>query len=105
MLTPVVQRWRDQRGTYRPVGEPIDTRRYEVAVIEGDGSDRIAKGFVRRHHYSASYPAARHRFGLYRGPELVGVAVFSQPANNATLAVFPGGRESAIELGRLVLLE
>lgn len=31
MLTPVAQRWRDRRGTYRPAGEVIDTRLYEVA--------------------------------------------------------------------------
>jgi hypothetical protein len=56
------QRWLFGRSTYRPAGETIDTRRYEVAPILGDGP---AKSFVLAHHYSASYPAARFRFGLY----------------------------------------
>ena len=30
MHTPVVQRWRDRRGSYRPAGETIRTRDYEV---------------------------------------------------------------------------
>ncbi len=78
MITSVVQRWRERRDSYRPAGEPINTRCYEVAPIV---TDREAKGFVLGHHYSGSYPAARYRFGLYRGAELVGVAVFSVPAN------------------------
>lgn len=105
MITPVVQRWRDRRGTYRPAGEPIATHLYEVAAIEGGGSDATAKAFVARHHYSGTYPAARFRYGLYRAAELVGVAVFSQPANNATLAIFPGEPIESVELGRLVLLD
>lgn len=102
MLTPVVQRWRDRRGTYRPAGEPIDTSRYEVAAIEKDGP---AKAFVQAHHYSGTFPAARFRFGLYRGPELVGVAVFSQPVNNLSLSCFPGEPAESCELGRIVLVD
>ena len=34
MHTPVVQRWRDRRGSYRPAGETIRTRDYEVTPIE-----------------------------------------------------------------------
>lgn len=62
MLTLFNQRWRDGRASYRPAGETIDTRRYEVAPIDGDAE---ARAFVERHHYTASYPAARFRFGLY----------------------------------------
>lgn len=51
MITSISQRWRDRRGTYRPAGEPIDTRRYEVAAI---ADDRTAKAFVVRHHTEAS---------------------------------------------------
>jgi hypothetical protein len=100
MITPVVQRWRDRRGSYRPAGEPIETRAYEVAPIADDAT---AKAFVITHHYARSYPAARYRFGLYRAETLVGVAVFSHPANNRTLDVFGGA--PAVELGRLVLLD
>ena len=49
------QRWRAHRSTYRPAGEPIDTIRYGVEVID---SDKVAGAFVREHHYSHSLPAA-----------------------------------------------
>ena len=97
MLTPVSQRWRSQRASYRPAGEPIDPRRYEVAPI---ATDNPAKAFVVAHHYSASFPAARARFGLYRGGELVGVAVLSQPMRDEVLAGLPGDRAERAELGR-----
>ena len=100
MNTDVVQRWRDRRGTYRPAGETFDPRRCEVAPI---ADDRTAAAFVERHHYSGSYPAARRRFGLYEDGALVGVAVYSQPMNDRALRPF--GRDDAVELGRLVLLD
>jgi hypothetical protein len=99
----VCQRWRQRRELYRPAGEPIETRLYEVAEIADDTS---AKRFVVEHHYSGSFPAARFRFGLYRGQELVGVAVFSHPCNDRVLTgVFPIEATSSTELGRLVLLD
>lgn len=82
----------------------IDTSAHEVAEI---ASDAIARAFVERHHYSASYPAARFRFGLYERGELVGVAVFSHPVRNEVLTnVFPAlPVERLVELGRFVLLD
>lgn len=102
MITDVCQRWRDRRAAYRPAGECIDARRYEVAPI---ADDRTARAFVEAHHYAASYPAARFRFGLFRGDELAGVAVFSHPCNNAVLACLPGDGLERTELGRFVLLD
>lgn len=103
MLTLWNQRWRDRRGSYRPAGETIQTALYEVATIPGDA---VAKAFVTGHHYSGTYPAARFRFGLYRRAELLGVAVFSHPTNDAVLtSVFPCEAIEAVELGRLVLLD
>lgn len=96
------QRWRDKRDSYRPAGEVIATSEYEVAPI---AADKVARGFVEQHHYSASFPAARFRYGLYRGPELAGVAVFSVPVNDRALAMFPGSPRESIELGRFVLLD
>lgn len=97
------QRWRAGRDSYRPAGEVIDPRAFEVAAI---GEDRVAKAFVVDHHYSASYPAARFRFGLYLGAELVGVSVFSHPASDKVLtSVFPGVALESVELGRFVLLD
>lgn len=102
MITASAQRWRARRDSYRPAGEPIRTADYEVAEIAGDTE---AKGFVLEHHYSGSYPAARERFGLYRGANLVGVAVFSVPANAKALDPAPGDSLSRVELGRFVLLD
>lgn len=104
MITDVVQRWRDRRTSYRPAREVVDLRHMEVAPIE---TDNVAKLFVARHHYEATYPAARYRFGLYeKGGWLVGVAVFSQPVNDLTTACLPGSeRHEKTELGRFVLLD
>jgi hypothetical protein len=102
---PACQRWRDRRGTYRPAGEPIRTADYEVSEI---ATDREARAFVERHHYSGSYPAARARFGLHRRGELVGVAVLSHPPSEAALLAalpLPCDRLAKVELGRLVLLD
>jgi hypothetical protein len=97
------QRWRSGRESYRPAGEPIRTRDFDVAAI---GSDSTAKAFILEHHYSHSYPAARFRYGLFRRGELAGVAVFSHPANDHVLtSVFPGDPLSSTELGRFVLLD
>lgn len=99
----ICQRWRDQRGTYHPVGEPIKTSAYEVACIADDTTARV---FVKRHHYSGCFPAARARFGLFRSGELVGVAVLSQPASQAALDVaLPYPSAQRAELGRFVLLD
>lgn len=103
MITPVVQRWRERRESYRPDGEPIEPARYEVALL---ASDAMARAFVCAHHYSGSYPAARFRAGLFRGADLVGVAVFSVPTNDASLSPWlPGSPRDHVELGRFVLLD
>ena len=100
MLTPLVQRWRGGRASYQPAGEPIDPRRYEVAAIR---DDTTARDYVVGAHYSRSYPAAVHRFGLYRGGHLVGASVFSVPTNYEALACLPGARDERADLGRFVL--
>lgn len=101
MNAMLCQRWRGGRDSYRPAGEPIDPRRYEVAVIP---DDTTARSFVEAHHYSASYPAARYRFGLHRAGGLVGVAVFSNPMNEGVFRPLPA-QAPAVELGRFVLLD
>lgn len=100
---PLCQRWIEGRDAYRPAGEPITTSRYEVAALDRDA---VAKAFVLRHHYSASYPAARFRYGLFTGQELVGVAVFSIPSNDAVItSALPCAPIEGVELGRFVLLD
>jgi hypothetical protein len=99
----VNQRWKDRRASYRPAAEPIRTRLYEVASIPGDTQ---ARAFVEQHHYSGSYPAARFRFGLYRGSALQGVAVFSVPMRSEVITKGIGcAFDEGTELGRLVLLD
>lgn len=96
------QRWNQQRTSYRPAGEVINPREYEVAPLDKTN----AKEFVLTHHYSRTYPAARFAFGLYRGENLCGTAVFSVPCNDLVLTnVFQCPAADAIELGRFVLLD
>jgi hypothetical protein len=102
MITRVVQGWRRRRASYRPQGEVIDTSQYEVAPID---SDTEAKRFVLETHYSGSYPVARFRYGLYRGQQLTGVAVFSVPMRLEVFDPLPCPHEASVELGRFVLLD
>lgn len=102
MNTDHALRWKERRGLYVPARETIVAAHYEVAPV----SEREAKLFVEQHHYSGSMPAARFCFGLYWGPLLVGVAVFSYPMNDRVLtSVLPGTAVESVELGRLVLLD
>ncbi len=94
-LPGLSQRWEEGDDLYRPADEPIRTSDYEIADLTGKGSDTIARAFIERHHYSHSYVAARRRFALYhRSGDLVGIAVFSQPMQDAS---FPGCFEERFE--------
>jgi hypothetical protein len=101
MTNQPCQRWRNHRDSYRPAGEPIDPSLYGVDLLP----ECLAKEFVKEHHYSGTYPAAVCRVGLFRwGGELVGCAVFSQPAQNAAIPAWCG-TEAGVELGRFVLVD
>lgn len=106
-LVTHTQRWRNRRESYRPAGEPINTRFYGVDLI----AECDAKGFVQQHHFAGTYPAARVRVGLFRlhparKAELVGVAVFSQPMTQALIPHWTGLEPArGIELGRMVLTD
>lgn len=100
------QRWTDRLPKWRHTSEGgFDRRRYDVAPID----EALARDYVVQHHYSASYPAARLRFGLFDSSwygRLVGVAVLSVPVQRAVLTkVLPDLEPYAesLELGRLVL--
>lgn len=99
------QRWRERNGVWCPAREVFDPRGFEVRPIP---DDTTASAFIITHHYSGAYVAARHRFGLFRGDELVGVAVYSNPAALAVLTcVLPelDPTSESVELGRFVLLD
>lgn len=101
MITEVCQRWKDQRGVYRLAREAFNPAHYEVAEFK---EDTLARAFVADHHYTGTLPPVERRFGLYaRGGRMVGVAIFTTPMNYASLR--PWKRGSAMELGRLVLLD
>jgi hypothetical protein len=102
------QRWRERRAIYRPDGEVFDPKQFGVELVR----EREARPFVERHHYSGSYPAARLAAGLMRSregwfaPELVGVAVFSVPAQPQAIRAHLGVEPAqGVELGRFVLLD
>jgi hypothetical protein len=100
----LAQRWLFGESFFRPANEPARAREFEVVRAT---SHRRAKEFVQAHHYSGSFPAARECFEVLHVPtaQTVGVAVFSQPINNAALALLPGEPEGKLELGRFVLLD
>ncbi len=97
------QRSHLQRDTYRPAGEVINTRAYEISETN---SDRVVREFIDAHHYLQTTPPARFRFCLYKGQELVGVAVFAHPTNDRSITgAFGCAAIEGVELSRLVLLD
>lgn len=105
---PWAQRWRRGKDIWlrdHPDLEPINPAHYRVEHI----SERSARAFVLRHHYSQAWPAAILRIGLVdvRSDELVGVAVFGAPAQEKVLTnVFPDltPYRQSVECQRFVLL-
>jgi hypothetical protein len=101
------QRWTERQHSWRHRSEGgFDASRYAVEPVV----ESVAKGYVERHHYSASYPASKLRFGLFDREQaaLVGVAVLSIPSQAKVLtAAFPHLEPYAesLELGRLVLAD
>lgn len=97
------KRWTEREQRWVAPGAVFDPRVCSVDVIL---DDTPAERFVCGQHYSASYPAARFRVGLYgAGARLVGVAVFSEPMHGAVLRKWTGRTSAdACELGRFVLL-
>ena len=107
MITDRSKRWRDRQQSFVPAKGCINPSEFGVEVID---CMKIAKPFVLRHHYSASFPVSRASIGLFRKKgldrsELVGVATFSQPMNNAAIAKHTGltNHQFGVELGRFIL--
>lgn len=98
-------RWRDRRHSWRRRSEGgFDRDDYTVAPL----AELDAKAFVVGHHYSGSYPASIHRYGMRRDGQLVGVAVLSGPVQTKVLTnAFPTLTPftQAVELGRFVLVD
>ena len=94
-------------GLEEALGRPVDiaVNHNPVAIAMHEVNHPETRHFVRAHHYSASYPAARFRYGLFTRGYLVGVAVFSVPMQGAVLDRLPCPRDVSTELGRFVLLD
>ncbi|MFB8401183.1 hypothetical protein [Streptomyces sp. NPDC055912] len=80
------RRWTHFKPSWRHRSDGgFDARRFEVHPLP----EKPAKDFVLAHHYSASYPSATRRYGLYDNLEgelrLCGVAVFGVPAGSKVL--------------------
>ena len=98
----VTQRWRDQRGVYRPARETIRTSDYEVVRVRTLGP---LKAFIIQHHYAGSNSQITRAFEL-RGPggALVGAATFGEVPRLVT-PYAGGARAGWLCLTRLVLLD
>lgn len=94
------KRWAARRERWVTPAERFLPAGYAVDVV----SERLARQFVVREHYSGTFPAARLSVGLWGpGPELVGVAVFSVPMSQSVLRRWSGeDHQRAVELGRFI---
>ncbi|MFI1765309.1 hypothetical protein ACH41H_25065 [Streptomyces sp. NPDC020800] len=103
------RRWTNRTPSWRHRRDGgFDARWFEVHPLP----EKLAKDFVLAHHYSASYPSATRRFGLYRvdagEPQLSGVAVFGTPAGaNVLTRALPELRPNveALVCSRFVLTD
>lgn len=95
------QRWKHRAERWADPETRIDPTRFRVERIHRD----LGGDFVMTHHYSGSTVAERFTAGLYRGSDLVGVAVFSEGIQPAAKDRYFEGAEDIVELGRLVLLD
>lgn len=98
----VTQRWRDQRGVYRPARETIRTSDHDVVRVRKLGE---LKAFILQHHYAGSNSQITRAFEL-RGPggALVGTATFGEVPRLFT-PYAGGARAGWLCLTRLVLLD
>lgn len=109
-MRTTTQRWRHHSHRWVPTNGRFEPNRYVVKPLD----EPAAAHFVRSHHYSSNWPAARLRYGLVdlaskRAPEvLVGVVVLGIPMSKAVLTrPFPQLEpySESLELSRLVLLD
>lgn len=99
------QRWDRGGHSWRHRSEGgFDPDAYTVTPI----AEAAAKAYILGNHYSASYPVALRRYGLFTAGRLVGVCVLGAPVADSVLTnVFPDlvPHREAMELSRLVLAD
>lgn len=110
------QRWTDRRPAWQhPHAARFDPARFDVVPLP----ETVARPFVERHHYAASWPVTRLAYGLvtadplpgtvpHDNGHLAGVAALSVPMSRPVLTnVFPTLEPytESLELGRFVLVD
>ena len=81
-----------------------DIKTFEVKLV----TRKEISDFIEKWHYSHNMNGLMHTycFGLYRKGELIGAAVFGQPATPGVAEAYSNNRErKIIELRRLVLID
>ncbi|MTJ93909.1 MAG: hypothetical protein F8N36_13785 [Desulfovibrio sp.] len=97
------QRWAAGREWRLPPGRELfyDDGSFSVDIIK----PKLGKPFVVEHHYAHTWPSSVLAVGLWCGSELVGVANFGNPANEAVIPHWTGyGPRDGLELNRFTLL-
>jgi hypothetical protein len=103
------KRFSRRRERWIAPGPTIRTEEFGVDVLRGP-RERLARAFVLEHPYAGSMPATRVCVGRFRKrgvapASLVGVAVFSVPAQPAAIPCYTGmPADDGVDLGRFVLL-
>lgn len=102
------KRWKYRRAIWRRPGEVLDPSQYGVEVLY---EERTVLAFLQAHHYEGTLPPTRLCVGLYRKTgvqpaHLAGVAVFSNPMQEATIPCYTGFPPAqGTILGRFALLD
>lgn len=97
------QRWSEGREFRLPHDQEIfrDNKRYSVDRVPA----RMAKAFVEAHHYCPTWPTSVVAVGLWYDQQLVGLANFGIPVNEASIPHWSGlSPREGLELNRFVLL-
>lgn len=91
-----------------PAPPPISDTKFDSALYEVRPVPfRRAKRLIVWGHYTKSLTKGRHSFGLFRGGQLVGAAVYGQPSGRGVAqSLWEGGTEqNTLELLRLFVMD
>lgn len=97
------QRWRERKALFLQKQIFFNPRRHEIEKIP----TKLAANWIVKHHYLGSFPSATICFGIFRGGELSGVAVFGTAQHKNTIPNVFGAAHSkdCLLLQRFALLD
>lgn len=81
MEVDFTQRWCERKAQFLQRQNFFNPRRHEIERIP----TKLAAEWTIRHHYLGSFPSATVCFGIFRGGELSGVAVFGTAQHKNTI--------------------